>query len=115
MLGNRVLTRLLGPKRDEVTGEWRKLYIEDLNDLYHSTNIVWVIKSRRMRWAAHVALMRERRGVYRVLVGNLRVGDHLGDPDLDGWIILRWIFTKWDVGVWTGLSEHRIGTGGRHL
>jgi len=65
---NRVLRRLFGPKRDEVTGEWRKLHNEELNDLYSSPNIVRMIKSRRMRWAGHVARMGERRGVYRVLV-----------------------------------------------
>jgi hypothetical protein len=59
---NRVLRRMFGPKRDEVTGEWRKLHNEELNDLYSSPNIVRVIKSRRMRWAGHVARMRERRG-----------------------------------------------------
>ena len=65
---NRVLRRIFGPRRDEVTGEWRKLHIEELNDLYCSPNIVRVIKSRRMKWAGHVARMGERRGVYRVLV-----------------------------------------------
>jgi len=67
---NRVLRRIFGPKRDEVTGEWRKLQNEELNDLYCSQNIVRGIKSKRMRWAGHVARMRERRGVYRVLVGK---------------------------------------------
>jgi len=66
---NRVLWRIFGPKRDEVTGEWRKLQNEELNDLYCSPNIVRVIKLRRMRWAGHVARMGERRDVYRVLVG----------------------------------------------
>ena len=68
MFENRVLRRTFGPKRDEVTGEWRKLHNEELNDLYCSPNIVRVIKSRRMRWAGHVARMWERRGVYRILV-----------------------------------------------
>jgi hypothetical protein len=67
---NRVLRKILEPKRDEVTGEWRKLHNEELNDLYCSPNIVRVIKSRRMRWAGHVARMGERRGVYRGLVGK---------------------------------------------
>jgi len=61
-----VLRRIFGPKRGEVTAEWRKLHSEQLNDLYFSANIVPVIKSRRMRWAGHVARMGERRGVYRV-------------------------------------------------
>ena len=69
MLDNRVLRKILGPKMDKVTGEWRKLHNEELNDLYSSSNIVQVIKSRRMYWAGHVARMVERRGVYRVLVG----------------------------------------------
>ena len=64
---NRVLRRIFGPKRDEVTREWRKLHNEELN-LYCSPNIFRVMKSRRMRWAGHVARVRERRGVYRVLV-----------------------------------------------
>jgi len=67
---NRVLRRVFGPKRDEVTGEWRKLYNEELSDLYPSPRIVRVIKSRRMRWAGHVARIGEKRGVYRVLVGK---------------------------------------------
>jgi len=70
VIDNRVLRRKFGPKRDEVTGEWRKLHIEELNGLYCSPNITWVIKSRRMRWARHLARMGERRGVYRVLVGK---------------------------------------------
>jgi len=74
-----------------------------------------VIKSRIIRWAGHVASMVERREVYRVLVGKLRVREHLGDPGIDGRIILRWIFRKWDVGVWTGLSWLRIGEVGGHL
>jgi hypothetical protein len=67
---NRVLMRLFGPKRDEVTGEWSKLQNEELNDMYSSSTIVRVIKSRRRSWAGHVACMGEGRGVYRVLVGK---------------------------------------------
>ena len=70
MFENRVLRRIFGPRRDGVTGEWRKLHNEELNDLYCSPNIVRVIKSRRLRWAGHVTHMGERRGVYRVLVGK---------------------------------------------
>ena len=67
---NKVLSRIFGPKRDEVTRGCRKLHNEELNDLYFSPNIFMVIKSRRMRWAGHVVCMGERRGVYRVLVGK---------------------------------------------
>jgi len=67
---NRVLRKTFGPKRDEITVEWKKLHNVELNDLYCSPNSVQVIKSRRMMWAGHVARMEERRGVYRVLVGK---------------------------------------------
>ena len=68
MFENRVWRRIFGPKREEVTEKWRKLNNEELNDQYCSPNVFRVIKSRRMRWAEHVARMGERRGVYRVLV-----------------------------------------------
>ena len=68
---NRVMTRIFGPKRDEVTVEWRKLHNEELNDMYCSPNIVRAIKSRRMRWAGHVARIGENKGAYRVLVGRM--------------------------------------------
>jgi len=74
---NWVLRGICGPNRDEVTGEWRKLRIEELSDPYCSPNVVRVIKSRRMRWARHVARRWEKRGVYR---GNVRQKNHLGDP-----------------------------------
>ena len=77
---NRVLRRIFGPKRDEVTGEWRKLHNEELNNLYSSLNNVRVVKSRIMRWAGHVARMREGRGVYRVFVGKLEGKRPLGRP-----------------------------------
>jgi hypothetical protein len=67
---NRVLRRILGPKRSEVTEEWRRLHEEELNDLYSSPNIIWVVKSRRMRWTRHVAHMGERTIVYIVSVGK---------------------------------------------
>ena len=70
MFENRVLRRIFGLKKDKVTGEWRKLHNEELNNLYSSPNIVRVIKSRRMKWAGHVARMGEGRGVCRVLVGK---------------------------------------------
>jgi hypothetical protein len=67
---NKVLRRIFGPRRDEVTGEWRRLHNEEINVLYCSPNIVRVIKSRRMRWAGYVARMGEERGVCRFLVGK---------------------------------------------
>jgi len=67
---NRVLRRIFGSKRDEVTGEWRKLHNEELNNLNSTPNIVRVIKSRRIRWMGHVVCMGERRGVYKILVGK---------------------------------------------
>jgi hypothetical protein len=82
---NRVLRRIFGSKRDEVTGERRKLHNEELNDLYSSLNIIRVIKSR-MRWVKRVAWMGEGRGVYR---GNLRERNQWGDPGGGGRIILR--------------------------
>jgi hypothetical protein len=73
---NRVLRRIFGPKRDEVTGGWRKLHNEELHSLYSSPSTVMVIKARRMRWAGHVARMGDVRGAYNILVGWLKGGDH---------------------------------------
>ena len=108
MFENRVLRGIFGPKRDEVRGEWRKLHSEGLSDLYCSLNIFGVIKSRRMKWARHVAHM----GIGQVYTGfwwgNLRERDHLKDPGLDGNIILRWIFRKWFGGMdWIELAQDR--------
>ena len=76
---NRVLRRIFRPKRDGVTGKWRKLHNEELNDLYSSPNIVRVIKSRRMRWAGHVVRMEEGRGVHKVLVGKPEGKETVGE------------------------------------
>jgi hypothetical protein len=75
-----VLRRIFGPKRDEVTGEWRKLHNEELRDLYSSPSIIRIIKSRRMRWAGHVARMGDKRNAYRLLVGKPEVKRPLGRP-----------------------------------
>jgi len=77
---NTVLRRIFGPRRDEVTGEWMRLLNEELNDLYSSPNVVRVIKSRRMRWAGHVARIGEERGLYRILVEKPEGRRPLGRP-----------------------------------
>jgi len=81
---DRVLRRIFRPKREEVTGEWRKLYNEELNDLYYSPNIIRVIKWRRMRWVGHVARMGRGEVYTGFWWGNLRVRDHLGDKEMGG-------------------------------
>jgi hypothetical protein len=96
-------------------GVWRKLHNKELHDLYLSPTIVRVIKSIRMRWTGLVAWMGRGEACTRFWWGNLRERDHWGDLGLDGRIILRWIFRKWDVGVWTGLGWLRIETGGGHF
>jgi len=112
---NPPLVLSVGPKRDEVTGEWRKLHNEELSDLYFLPNVVRVVTSRRMRWARHVARIGEGRGVHRVLVGKPEGKNHWGETDVDGRIILRWIFRKWEGVVGTGWSWFRIGRGGGQL
>jgi len=96
---------------------WKRglLHNEELKYLYSSPNIVWVIKSRRMRLAGHVARMGMERGCIGSWWGNRREGDHWGDLVVDGWIVLGWICRRWDVGIWTGLGWPRIETGGGRL
>ena len=84
---NMMLRRVFGPNMEDVTAEWRKLPNEEINDLYSSPNIVWVIKSR-MRWAGHVACMGRGEAYTGFWWGNLRERDRLGDPGVDGRIIL---------------------------
>ena len=110
-----MLKRIFVRRRDEVTGEWRRLHNEELNDLYSSRSIVRVIKWRRMIWAGHVASMGEERGCIGSWWGNQREGDHWGDLGIDGWIILGWICSRWVMGLWTGLGWPRIETGGGRL
>ena len=114
---NMVLRRIFRPRRDEVTGEWRGLHNEGLNDLYSSPNIVRVIKSRRMRWVGHVARMGEERGVYRVLVGKPEGRRPLGRPrrrwadnirtDLQevGCVYMDWIGLAQDRDRWRTLMS----------
>jgi hypothetical protein len=99
-----VLRSVFKPKRDEVTGECRKLHNEELHDLYSSPNTVRVIKLRRMRWAGHVARMRRRKVCTGCWWGNLRERGHCRDPDVDGRRVLRWIFRKLEGVVGTGWS-----------
>jgi hypothetical protein len=96
---NRVLRRIFGPKRAEVTGEWRKLHNEELNYLYSSADIVQMIKSRRIRWAGHVVRMGKGRSVYRVLVGKPVRKRPLGKPR-----------RRWENNIRTDLQE--VGSGG---
>jgi len=106
---NMVVRRIFGPRRDEVTGEWRRLHNEELNSLYSSPNIVRVIKSIRMRWAGHVARMGEERVMYRVLVGKPEGRRPLGRPRR------RWVdnisMDLQEVGCgyidWIGLAQDR--------
>jgi hypothetical protein len=110
---NRVLRRLFGPKRDDVTGDWRKLHNEELDNLYSSPNIVRMM-SRRMRWAGHVARMGETSNAYRILVAKPEGKRPLGRPRR------RWVDNitidlgeiGWDDVVWTGSHWLRIGING---
>ena len=102
-----MLRKLFGPKKDEVTDEWRRLCNEELHDLYSPANIIRMMESR-MRWARHVACMGDRKGAYRVLMGHFRARDTLEDLNVDGNIILKSIFKKWDrVMDWVDLAQDR--------
>jgi hypothetical protein len=108
---NRVLRKISGPKRDEVTGEWRKLHSEELHNLYSSPNIIRQIKFRRMRWAGPVPCMVEDRKVYKVLVVEPRGKRPIGRPKR------RWENRIWNGsgGVSSGFNWLGIGSGGRLL
>jgi hypothetical protein len=107
---NRVLRRIFRPKKDKVTGEWKKLHTEELHDLYSSPSIIRIMKSRRMRWAEHVARMGEKSNTYRLLVRRPEGRRPLGIPRR------RWVDNiRWDGVMWTGLVCLRIGTGGELL
>jgi hypothetical protein len=107
VLENRMLRRNFGPKRDEVTGEWRKLHNEELHDLYSSPSIIRIMKAMRMRWAGHVALMEEKRNVYRLLVGKPEGRPRrrlLNNIRMDlvevGWRDVDWIGLAQDMDRW---------------
>jgi len=109
VLENMVLRRIFGPRRDEVTGKWRRMHNEELNYLYPSPNIVRVIKSRRMRWAGHVARMGEESGVYRVLVGKPEGRRLLGRPRRRWVDNIRTDLQEVECGYmdWNGLAQDR--------
>jgi hypothetical protein len=106
---NRVLRRIFGPKRDEVMGEWRKLLNEELRDLYSSPSIIRIMKSRRMRWAGHVARMGENRNAYRLLVVKPEGRRPLGRPRLRWVDNIRMNLGKvgWGDVDWIGLAKDR--------
>jgi hypothetical protein len=106
---NKVLRRIFGPRRDEVTGDWRRLHNEEINVLYSSPNIVRVIKSRRMRWAGHVARMGEERGVYRVFMGKPEGKRPLGRPRRRWVDNIRMVLQEVGCGHvdWIGLAQDR--------
>jgi hypothetical protein len=109
---NRDLRRIFGPKRDEVTGEWRKLHSEELHNLYSSPDIIRQVKSRQMRWAGHVARMGEERKVYKVLVGKPEGKRTLGRPRRRWENGIRMDLREMTWGVWIGFDCLRTGTGG---
>ena len=106
---NMVLRRIFGPRRDEVMDEWRRLHNEELNDLYSSPNIVWVITSRRMRWVGHVVRMGEERKVFRVLVGKPEGRRPLGRPRRRWVDNIRMDLQEVECGYmdWIGLAQDR--------
>jgi hypothetical protein len=109
---DRVLRGIFGPKKDEIRGERRRMHNEELYAIYSSSNRIWVIQSRIMRRAGHVARRGEKRWAYRVLVGKLRERDHLEELGVDERMRLKLIFKTWDGWVWTGLIWLTVKTGG---
>jgi hypothetical protein len=106
---NRVLSRIFGPKRNEVTGEWTKLHNEELHDLYSSPSIIRIIKARRMKWAGHVARMGEKRNAYRLLVGKPEGRRPPGRPRrrwLDN-VRMDLVEGGWGDVNWIGLAQDR--------
>jgi hypothetical protein len=111
VFNNRVLRRIFGPKRCELTGEWRKLHSEELHNLYSSPDIIRQVKSRRMRWAGHVVRMGEERKVYKVLVGKPEGKRPLGRPGRRWEDGIRMDLREIGLGVWIGVDWLRTGAG----
>jgi hypothetical protein len=109
---NRVLRRIFGPKRDEVTGERKKMHTEELHILYSSPNIIRQIKSRRMSWAGHVACMGEEGNCKRCWWETQNERHYLEDQGIDGRKGSEWLLGRLAGGVYSGSSWLRIGTGG---
>jgi hypothetical protein len=109
---NRVLRRIFGPQRDEVTEEWRKLHNEKLHNVYSSPDIIRQVKSTRMRWAGHVARMGEERKVYKVLVGKPERKRPIGRPRRRWEDGIRMDLREIGLGIWIGFDWLRTGTGG---
>jgi hypothetical protein len=108
MFENRVLGKTFVPKRDEVTGKWRRLHNEKPYGLHSSRNTTRVTESRTVSWAGHVACMGEQRGAYRVLIGIPDGKRPFGRPAADGKIILKWMFKNWNEGMdWIHLAQYR--------
>jgi hypothetical protein len=106
---NRVLRRIFGRKKDELTGEWRKLHNEELHDLYSSPNIIRIIKERKIRWAGHIARRGEKRNAYRLLVGKPEGRRPLGRPRRRWLDIIRMDLVElgWGDVDWIGVSQDR--------
>jgi hypothetical protein len=108
VFGNRVLRRIFEPKREEVTGEWRKLHSEELHNMYSSTHIIRQIKSTRMRWAGHVARMTEEKKVHKVLVGMPEGKKNLESQGIDGRVGSEWILGRLvEGGEWIQLAQDK--------
>jgi hypothetical protein len=112
MFENRVLRRIFGPKRDEVTGECRKSHNEEIHNLYSSPNIIRQIKSRRMRWAGHVARMGRRENCTRFWWESPKERDHSEDQGVGLRMGSEWILGRLAWGAWIGSHWLRTGTGG---
>jgi hypothetical protein len=106
---NRVLRRIFGPRRDEMTGEWRKLHNEELHNLYSFPDIIRQVKSRQMRWPEHVACMGEERKVYKVLVGKPEGRRPLGRPRRRWGNGIRMDLREIGLGVWIGFDCLKTG------